>query len=86
MNTLQRFKSKPVVIEATQFDGSVNLESFPEARFSYNTIEEGGPYLYVHTDEGIMKARIGDWIIKGTQGEVYPCKPSVFAEKYERLE
>lgn len=77
-----KFRKKPVVIEAVQFDGSVNLEDFPKERFSYNSIEEGGPFLYIHTLEGIMRANIGDWIIKGVKGEVYPCKPDIFAATY----
>jgi hypothetical protein len=39
--------------------------------------------LIVKTPEGDMKAHIRDWIICGTEGELYPCKPSVFERKYE---
>lgn len=38
--------------------------------------------LYIRTLEGRMKANPGDWIIRGTEGEFYPCKPSVFERKY----
>lgn len=38
--------------------------------------------LYIQTLEGRMKANPGDWIIRGTEGEFYPCKPSVFERKY----
>lgn len=38
--------------------------------------------LYIGTTEGTMEASPGDWIIKGTKGELYPCKPDVFAEVY----
>jgi hypothetical protein len=37
----------------------------------------------IHTLEGVMTAQPGDWIIRGTEGELYPCKPSVFERKYE---
>lgn len=37
----------------------------------------------IQTLEGTMRAEIGDWIIKGVQGEFYPCKPDVFRLKYE---
>ncbi len=43
------------------------------------------PTLIIQTLEGDMKAQIGDWIIKGTRGEFYPCKPDVFAVKYEAV-
>lgn len=41
--------------------------------------------LWIPTLEGLMLARQGDWIIKGVQGEVYPCKPDIFAETYELI-
>lgn len=40
------------------------------------------PVIRIETLEGIMVASIGDWIIKGTKGEFYPCKPDIFREKY----
>ena len=39
--------------------------------------------INIHTLEGDMLASPGDWIIKGTKGEFYPCKPDVFADVYE---
>lgn len=41
--------------------------------------------LEVFTLEGMMHANVGDWIITGVKGEVYPCKPDIFAETYELL-
>ena len=38
----------------------------------------------IDTLEGVMDVKIGDWIIKGVKGEFYPCKPDIFAEKYEK--
>ncbi|MDE2468687.1 MAG: hypothetical protein KGL35_08080 [Bradyrhizobium sp.] len=37
----------------------------------------------IATPEGVMTASEGDWIIRGTEGELYPCKDSVFRRKYE---
>jgi hypothetical protein len=49
----------------------------------------GAPFrercLIVLTLEGEMVARLGDWIIRGVQGEFYPCKPDIFAETYEAV-
>ena len=42
-------------------------------------------YLLIDTLEGVMKARVGDYIIKGVHGEFYPCKPDIFNETYEDL-
>jgi len=42
-----------------------------------------GPYIAIPTLEGVMAARPGDFIIKGVNGEFYPCKPDIFAKTYE---
>lgn len=42
--------------------------------------------MEIETLEGTMKADKGDWIIKGVKGELYPCKPDVFAMTYEKVE
>lgn len=41
--------------------------------------------LMIRTLEGDMKASFGDWIIRGVQGEFYPCKPDIFAKTYEEV-
>lgn len=41
---------------------------------------------YIMTLEGVMKAENGDYIIKGVQGEFYPCKPDIFEQTYEIVE
>ena len=42
--------------------------------------------LYIGTLEGTMAALPGDWIIRGVKGEIYPCKPDIFAATYEPVE
>lgn len=42
--------------------------------------------IVIHTLEGNMKAAIGDYIIKGVNGEFYPCKPDIFEKTYELAE
>lgn len=42
------------------------------------------PHLAINTLEGTMIASPGDFIIQGLQGEIYPCKPEIFAKKYEQ--
>lgn len=46
----------------------------------------GDTYLALRTLEGTMRASLGDWVIKGTAGEFYPCKPEIFADVYESVE
>lgn len=55
---------------------------FPGAEIG-EELSETKIYAVIPTLEGPHLAREGDWIIRGTEGEIYPCKPSVFARKYE---
>jgi hypothetical protein len=41
--------------------------------------------LYIGTLEGVMRADPGDWIIRGVNGELYPCKPDIFEQTYEAV-
>lgn len=74
-----KYRKKPVVIEAIQFDGT-NHDDIVEfcGGFTRDAI--------ISTLEGDMTAQPGDWIIKGVQGEYYPCKPDIFAATYEAVE
>lgn len=93
---MPKFKKKPVVIEAIQLNGNnlKEIETFvmgkemPELyvgddKFSLNW---GNGTIQIHTLEGIMQASKGDWIIKGIQGEFYPCKPDIFEKTYDKVE
>jgi hypothetical protein len=42
--------------------------------------------LCIPTLEGLMLAQEGDWVIRGVKGELYPCKPDIFAATYEPVE
>ena len=44
-----------------------------------------GTDIFVLTLEGEMRATVGDYIIRGVQGEFYPCKPDIFAATYEPI-
>ena len=48
--------------------------------------KEGTDHLIIVTLEGKMRVEWGDWIIRGVQGELYPCKPEIFAATYEAVE
>lgn len=50
-----------------------------------NYEDKDNPYLKIETLEGTMKASVGDYIIKGVNGEFYPCKPDIFEKTYERV-
>ena len=78
-----KFRKKPVVIEAVQWDGDNEAEiwSFCPAAELHNDMP--GKFMEIHTREGNMIADPGDWIIKGVKGEFYPCKPDIFEATYE---
>ncbi len=48
-------------------------------------IRRAGESLYIGTAEGEMRASPGDWIIRGVKGELYPCKPDIFAATYDAI-
>ncbi len=83
-----KFRKKPVVIEAELYDGS--KESIANVlrlgKDSGIAIGLLPGCLTIKTLEGILRADIGDWIIKGVQGELYPCKPDIFEQTYELVE
>lgn len=49
------------------------------------TIDPGDGLIVIRTLEGDMKVSLGDYVIRGVQGEFYPCKPDIFAATYERV-
>lgn len=77
-------RKKPVVIECIQFTGLNNQEvhDFIDCD-SFDCVEDK---IKILTLEGVMTAQIGDYIIKGVNGEFYPCKPDIFHKTYEIIE
>lgn len=78
----EKFRKKPVVIEAKQF--ATHGDGFDIALWAGGSVVVGPDRLEIHTLEGVMRADIGDWVIRGVKGEFYPCKPDIFEETYER--
>lgn len=86
---MPRYRKKPVEIEAVQFGGSSTQ------KHAIRTWMDGGEYVHpclqtmdlgpleIETLEGTMTALPGDYIIRGVQGEFYPCKPDIFAQTYD---
>lgn len=86
------FRKMPVEIEAIKFDGyEASAREIEKAFRAEYEIEGYADYggrlvrLRIKTLEGTMTADPGDWIIKGVKGEVYPCKPDIFAATYEAV-
>lgn len=79
---IKKYQKRPVVIEALQYTGE-NIDevmAFLGHEFAIN--EDDG--LFISTLEGVMKASSGDFIIKGVDGEFYPCKEHIFKKTYVR--
>ncbi len=90
------FTKKPVTIEAVLWDGGNHREMWDfltgevdshmnchskNHKIDHSMIEGG---LIIKTEEGLLVATIGDWVIKGVKGEFYPCKPDIFELTYNR--
>ena len=85
------YRKKPVEIEAWEFTREALKSSDSWVRLYGNELrlisQYAGEVLYIEIDtlEGIMRANLGDFIIKGVQGEFYPCKPDIFEQTYEKV-
>ena len=87
-----KYRKKPVVIEAIQWNGdnlyeclcfiNCDTKGIPLHDIFHNVKNEIG----IQTLEGTMIASVGDYIIKGVNGEFYPCKPDIFEKTYEKVE
>lgn len=89
-----KFRKKPVVIDAVQFTKEVaegmlfDKETGPFGLHASGNYHPERREIYsvsipIKTLEGVMRAEIGDWIIRGVQGELYPCKSDIFEATYE---
>lgn len=82
----QKFRKKPVVIEAMQISGKwmENDALLVWANAEQHKQSIDAPlFVEIKTLEGTMRGDIGDWVIKGVKGEFYPCKPDIFEATYE---
>lgn len=100
-NAPGRFRKVPVEIDAMPWDGTAEgatpiidwvhanggtaryVCADPERCAKYDG--DCPHYIHIQTLEGVMAARIGDWIIRGVEGEFYPCKPDIFAKTYRAV-
>ena len=88
-----KYRKKPVVIEAYEFHNRVGTDKRPE--WLIDAVKSGvvqfhqrsgaNSFLTIQTLEGEHRASLGDWIIQGVKGELYPCKPDIFAATYEAV-
>lgn len=86
-----RFRKKPVIVEAVLYMPGPKLPKGvcigdkngrcilpPKKCFGFRMDEP-----HIHTLEGVMNVSVGDFIVRGIEGELYPCKPGIFHKTYE---
>ncbi len=87
-----KYRKKPVVIEAFKLNsrGLIGEEWFWDAvsenriiTYNFGKNYPQDAWCEIKTLEGIMVAKTGDYIIRGVEGEIYPCKPDIFEKTYE---
>jgi hypothetical protein len=83
---VKKYRKKPVVVEAFKLDGN----ALEVARWCNGYVNDDGTTgtrleIVINTLEGKVTATDGDYVIKGVQGEFYPCKPDIFEATYEEV-
>lgn len=86
-----KYRKKPVVVEAWQMNDYINRykdapdwikEAVYQGKIFFDVIENA---WIIKTLEGNHTASLGDFIIQGVKGELYPCKPDIFELTYEKV-
>jgi hypothetical protein len=88
---MPKFRKKPIEIEAVEVGDVIrdanhvwgNLPSWVRGAYDAGKILFLRDRVEIITLEGNMTASRGDWLIRGVKGEIYPCKPDIFAATYE---
>lgn len=83
-----RYRKKPVEIEAVQLllpETPNDIATWCGGKVCGEGDLTAKVWIEIDTLEGTMRANYGDWIIKGIQGEFYPCKPDIFAATYDEV-
>lgn len=86
---MPKFTKKPVEIEARQLIDDLRnhneIANWINASGGHAEVPFADPCIFIVTLEGRMRADIGDWVIRGVQGEFYPCKPDIFEATYDAV-
>lgn len=95
---MAKYRKKPVVIEAFCYGIDGWPDWFHDKHITNDIMTfrgehatDYGPFdrstdiwCEIKTLEGVMRGDYGDYIIRGVQGEIYPCKPDIFEMTYEK--
>ena len=80
---MARFRKRPVEIEAFRLPLGGPMPDWLTEAVESGKVRDHGGGAKIDTLEGLLTATPGDWIIRGVKGELYPCKPDIFAATYE---
>ena len=86
-----KYRKKPLEVEAMQFKrynfgDIVKFTNGKAINFQIERIYANGEcWCEIQTLEGVMKVNENDYIIKGVNGEFYPCKPDIFNKAFEKV-
>lgn len=81
---IKQYRKKPVVITAVLWDGKIDTRNILTDWVGDSFVTDGEyESPGIKTLEGTMRVSLGDYVIKGIQGEFYPCKPDIFEATYE---
>ena len=88
---MAKYRKKPVVVDAIQFkrdcfEEIIRFTKGNSINFRTERRPYGKSYCEIITLKEKMTATEGDYIIKGINGEYYPCKPDIFEKTYELVE
>ena len=88
-----KYRKRPVVIDA--FRWTVDERQEDDPAWIAKAIKDGDAWfenegtpdvkMMIRTLEGVHEASVGDYIIRGIAGEIYPCKPDIFLATYEQV-
>jgi len=89
-----KFRKKPVEIEAIRVRDALyaaahvwtDLPDWLRQHYEIGNVVFAATFVQIRTLEGVMTGNFDDWIIRGVEGEAYPCKPNIFEATYEPIE
>ena len=81
---MAKYVKKPIPITAIQWTGEnhIELAEFTNGKCLFRV---GSPSIKIPTLEGDMGANVGDYIVRGVEGEFYPCRQDIFEKTYEKI-
>lgn len=90
MNDEHKYRKRPVVIDAIQITTGMDQpdwldDAILSDKIKYHATNAGELSITIKTLEGLMIGNNGDWIIRGVNGEFYPCKDDIFQKTYEKV-